>query len=533
MTIIRTLLFLFILLFFASCASNNVYLKSEKEKNTFIKKANHGNLDAMILLNQHYDFPHTEEGLYYYNKWYNNISKNNKENNILKLAIIYGKYQNMFPNGKDKTLKLFSYIDKENNYKVQIELIKYYVNNYMRPKRVAIHNKIINALNEKELNDLLFIYVKKREFTRNEVANLLLKKDLNISSENILLVLELSAYSKDKHMVSSLEKRIIQSKNVKDILALAKINKKQYKTQKAIKNLNYVLELDKNNNIAQFELAKIYASGNSRDKVKRDVKKSIDLYKLASDNSNIHAKKELLSIYSKREENKTKYLAIKKELEQSDEGMLMLASYYEYHYKNEKEFNVLEKLAKKGNDKAILLLALNKTKFKDYQKDNSNYWLNYIKNSKNEKNINDLYKSMNTYEYKRKFKKELIEYANTKLKSKDILVLRKLMYNSYSKENKMLILKKLAEYKDVKALASLTRYYKKKNNFDKAVKTATILAEMNDKKFLYLLAQVNRYTLKNKEKAIFYYKKAAKFGHSRAIRDLTTNYVKNYKKSND
>ncbi|NQY22076.1 MAG: hypothetical protein HRT40_12365, partial [Campylobacteraceae bacterium] len=127
----------------------------------------------------------------------------------------------------------------------------------------------------------------------------------------------------------------------------------------------------------------------------------------------------------------------------------------------------------------------------------------------------------------------LIEYVNTKLKSKDILVLRKLMYNSYSKENKMLIVKKLAEYKDVKALALLTRYYKKKNNFDKAVKTATILAEMNDKKFLYLLAQVNRYTLKNKEKAIFYYKKAAKFGHSRAIRDLTTNYVKNYKKSND
>ena len=52
----------------------------------------------------------------------------------------------------------------------------------------------------------------------------------------------------------------------------------------------------------------------------------------------------------------------------------MLASYYEYNYKNEKEFNVLEKLAKKGNDKAILLLALNKTKFKDYQKDNSNYF---------------------------------------------------------------------------------------------------------------------------------------------------------------
>ncbi|NQY22357.1 MAG: hypothetical protein HRT40_13850 [Campylobacteraceae bacterium] len=116
MTLVKTLLFIFILLFFASCASNNVYIKNDQKKKVYIEKANNGDLEAMLFLNQYYSFPHTKEGLFYYNKWFKNIKKNNNKEHILKLAMIYAKYQDMFPNAKERVMTLFSYINTEKNY---------------------------------------------------------------------------------------------------------------------------------------------------------------------------------------------------------------------------------------------------------------------------------------------------------------------------------------------------------------------------------------------------------------------------------
>ena len=529
MTLPKTLLFLFILLFFASCASNNVYLKSEKEKNTFIKKANNGDLEAMISLNQYYNFPHTKEGLFYYNKWFKNISKKNKENNILKLASIYGKYQDMFPNGEEKVTTLFSYINNKKDYKEKFELIKYYLSKpYSRNKYKInkIHEKIIRHLNEEELNVLLSIYFKNRiRKLQKETTVFIIIQRYRISNKNCLAILEANPFSRNNHINEYLKKDILKSKNIDDIMTLAIMDRKAYKIKKAINNFKYILELDKNNGKAQFELGKIYEKGSQRYNIKKDIEKSLKYYELASSNSYIDATTLLFNIYSKKVEDRNKYFRIKKELEKSDQGLLTLAFYYQSKYQIKKSIRILEKLANKGNIKALVRLALKRKKIVRYNPEtnyHSKNWLVYIKNSKDSEIINYLYKEMYTYTYKYRFSSELLKYEESRLQSKDILVLRNIILKTRSQKYRLAALKTLVEYKDVKSIKALSKIYKR-TSIIKSMALIHILVELGDKKTIYELAKyLNRSNIqKDKIKALEYFTRLAKQGHIGAIKHLS------------
>ena len=534
MTFIKTILFLFILLFFASCASNNVYIKNEQNKNSFIEKANNGDLEAMISLNQYYNFPHTKEGLFYYNKWFKNISKKNKENNILKLASIYGKYQDMFPNGEEKVTTLFSYINNKKNYKAKFELIKYYLSKpYSRNKHKInkIHGKIISHLNEEELNDLLSIYFKNRiRKLQKETTVFIMIQRYRISNKNCLAILEANPFSRNNHINEYLKKDILKSKNIDDIMTLAIMDRKAYKIKKAINNFKYILELDKNNGKAQFELGKIYEKGSQRYNIKKDIEKSLKYYELASSNSYIDATTLLFNIYSKKVEDKNKYFRIKKELEKSDQGLLTLASYYQSKYQTEKSIRILEKLANKGNIKALVKLALKKNKSVRYNPEeeyHSKDWLVYIKNSKDSKIINYLYTEMYRYRYKYKFRSELSKYEESRLQSKDILVLRNILEKTKSIKHRIAALNTLVEYKDVKAIKALSKIYKR-TNITKGMALINVLVDLGDKKTIYDLAKhLNRSNIqKDKIKSLEYFIRLAKQGHVSSLKYLSNYYTK-------
>ena len=346
-----------------------------------------------------------------------------------------------------------------------------------------------------------------------------------ISNKNCLAILEANNFSRNNHINEYLKKDILKSKNIDDIMTLAIMDRKAYKIKKAINNFKYILELDKNNGKAQFELGKIYEKGSQRYNIKKDIEKSLKYYELASSNSYIDATTLLFNIYSKKVEDRNKYFRIKKELEKSDQGLLTLAFYYQSKYQIKKSIRILEKLANKGNIKALVRLALKRKKIVRYNPEtnyHSKNWLVYIKNSKDSEIINYLYKEMYTYTYKYRFSSELLKYEESRLQSKDILVLRNIILKTRSQKYRLAALKTLVEYKDVKSIKALSKIYKR-TSIIKSMALIHILVELGDKKTIYELAKyLNRSNIqKDKIKALEYFKRLAKQGHIGAIKHLS------------
>ncbi|NQY22356.1 MAG: hypothetical protein HRT40_13845 [Campylobacteraceae bacterium] len=228
---------------------------------------------------------------------------------------------------------------------------------------------------------------------------------------------------------------------------------------------------------------------------------------------------------------------MKNNLEKSNEGLFVLASFYMKIAKYGKSYRILEKLAAEDNRKAILILALQKKSARRYMPENyTDYkkYFDYIINSKNEKNISDLYEKIYSYSYQYKYKKELLEYEKLNLNSKDILVLRNIVTKTKSYKHKMLALNKLVEYKDVKAIKALLRSYNRTNK-EKALALMQILIALEDKITMFNLATYYKRTSNQelKTKSLNYFTKLANDNHLKSIEYLSKYYSKSRDKSKE
>ncbi|NQY22079.1 MAG: HEAT repeat domain-containing protein [Campylobacteraceae bacterium] len=129
---------------------------------------------------------------------------------------------------------------------------------------------------------------------------------------------------------------------------------------------------------------------------------------------------------------------------------------------------------------------------------------------------------MYTYTYKYRFSSELLKYEESRLQSKDILVLRNIILKTRSQKYRLAALKTLVEYKDVKSIKALSKIYKR-TSIIKSMALIHILVELGDKKTIYELAKyLNRSNIqKDKIKALEYFKRLAKQGHIGAIKHLS------------
>ena len=86
-------LVLFTMIFFAGCSFNNLSKNEVESKSQLIEKANDGDIKAMLDLNEYYSFPQTQEGLYYFNKWYSSIDKKDNKEDIYNIGKVYFEYK--------------------------------------------------------------------------------------------------------------------------------------------------------------------------------------------------------------------------------------------------------------------------------------------------------------------------------------------------------------------------------------------------------------------------------------------------------
>lgn len=537
----NSLIALFALIFFTACSISNLNQNSISSKEELIRASQNGDLNAMYQLKEHYKFPETKEGLYYFDKWYKNINSKNNPQEITKIAKIYDEYADMFINGNQKAHELFKLAASLGDNGANIELIKSYLKVYKREEAKALEDKIINSLSEKQMQELYLFYTKNYFSRQTEnIEKIMKEKSFELPIEAIIKEIRKSSYRKsEEKKVQELIQSILDKKNSEDIYKLANLFYKKYRFKKAIPLYEKVLELDPKNQKALIELGSIYNKGNYREKLEKSSDKAQEYLEKASALGNEEATSKLLKSYSYDKKYLDKYFKLKQNLEKSQDGKLMLAKFYKEKREYTKAYNIFEELANDGNHEAIVELAINRNsryRFNPETHARTKKWQDYIYNSKDEK-LKEKYKKIISDPYKKRyFKEENEKYSTNKLETDNIFELRN-VFRDYKYKDKDLALKaikKAVEFGDVKSTYSLINFYKrdsKYKDFNKALELLKSLEKRGEKKAtkeladLYFNPPYGLKKYKDEEKAIKLYEKLAEQGNYQALRKLVDIYL--------
>ncbi|WP_419768633.1 tetratricopeptide repeat protein [Arcobacter sp.] len=214
----KIILFILINLFIFTTYTNASEISS---KEALIKKANKGNIQAMIKLNKIYLFPQTKEGFEFYKKWYNLVLKNKSSKDLLSFAKVYNEYKSMFINGELKYIDLLEAADKLGNKNAAIIFVNQYkndmdfsrvVDNYEKPKK--FYERIVKKVNPKDI-----VIKKSNEYSTMDIKNL---KKAALKDKYLATRYLLKKYLKDKKYLDdylAFEKKALKLNESKRALA--------------------------------------------------------------------------------------------------------------------------------------------------------------------------------------------------------------------------------------------------------------------------------------------------------------------------
>lgn len=475
----KIILFILINLFIFTTYTNASEISS---KEALIKKANKGNIQAMIELNKIYLFPQTKEGFEFYKKWYNLVLKNKSSKDLLSFAKVYNEYKSMFINGELKYIDLLEAADKLGNKNAAIIFVNQYkndmdfsrvVDNYEKPKK--FYERIVKKVNPKDI-----VIKKSNEYSTMDIKNL---KKAALKDNYLATRYLLKKYLKDKKYLDdylAFEKKALKLNESKRALAdffYEYINK--------TKGIQLLEELAKKGNADAIATLATKPRNGFRYDIKRDSKEK---------------------------------------LTDSQERILGILS-----------------VAAKGvyEDPNIKIVAKPIPKNTNYLLDDSKgalKWQEFIINDNKPYLISKLRTTISnniiTYDIYKDLREKLEE---KEIKEQNIYTLRELS-NYYKRKNKKLSEKyletasKLGDEKSSNDLANFYTYDKrdkvKSNEILEKLASEGKISAINDLAYSY-------YKSKDIKKAIEYYEIAANAGSSRAIDKLRIIYheQKNYKEA--
>ncbi len=555
------------LLLFTGCSTLN-FQNTISSKEELINRANKGDIKAIVVLNKYYKFPETKEGLDLYNKWYDDINKEDDPKDILEFSKIFKKYNSMFINGVQKSKKLYNLLIEKDE--ILFELLKFHLKEDYR-KRKEIEEKILKTADQETFRKLYELYYKERlsinkrllekadQETLQNLYNLYSNSYKNTST--IIEVMKGKGFTytqpieekiknllrkNKKQELTKLIDELIMSKNTKEIFQAANyLKKRSYKYKNALKLYEAGLKLDNKNAKAYFELAEIYFKGKYNEKLKKDRDKALELLEKAAIYNYPKANELLLINYSKDKKYLDKYFSLVKKLQKSIEGRKTLATYYKKSRRKTNENKILDELAQDGDEESILELALRKQSKYNFNPEEfklSKKWQNSILEGNNSQLIQKFRDKIFSRSYRSSYGFEEIrkKFIDKDLKEKNIITLRKLYQKNSYKNSELALkyLKQVAEFGDVKSNFDLARHYLYDDtlydNTQKALAIYEALAQKGDIKALttlgdFFLSPPNKKKqFKDTNKGLSYYEKAANMNDSSSIRRLAHLYLCGY-----
>lgn len=537
------ILFIFVLLYFTGCSTLYLNTPQVPKKEELIKKANTGELKAMLELSKHYNYPHPTEGLKNYSQWFDLINETKDSKDIYDMAIIYEKYEGMFVNGKEKALKLYKLAANKNYLKANIAIIKTHLESYDLDFAKNEQNNIIDKMSGENFNELYNIYDSLyRSQEAEELITYMKNKNLELPIayyKNQIKTLQRKQDEESKEKLEFAINKIISSKDSENIFEAGKLLNQNYEYKRAISLYEEGLKIDPKNEEVLLNLGYIYLRGDKRNDIEVNTKKAYFYYEKAALLGNEEASNKLLIEYSRTKDTLNEYFDFVNKLSQTSDGQIQLAKYYESKSMYDKSNEILEKLAKDGNKKAIVLLATQKRGSYSYNPENfaiSKKWLDYINKSEDKELQRIFLKEITSYNKKRDFQEEIGIYIKKDGIFDDILFIREVK-NTFSyvdKKEKLDFLTIAASTEDKESILDLAKYYleqKDDKSIDKALETYQILIDKGD---LDTINTVARFYInppyfapqrENRKKGLKYYEKASALGDLYATKTLAREYL--------
>lgn len=547
----RILFFILINIFILTTYANASQVQS---KQTLIKKANKNDVQAMLELNKIYLFPQTKEGVDFYTKWYDLVLKSKDTKDIIAFANVYGKYQDMFSDGIKNYIVLLNKAIKLGNKEAVYMLIDKYVTTEQVLEEVTNNKELkknfddaIKSAKEQRLIDLYTKYLldtKTTSYERLLRARLTSKliKQLNFKAPNLDKLLELDTLYNTYDMKKVKEKadEIYALDDYNLLVVTADFFYGKYKAdegkkfyEKALKiDTTDVTKLDDTKAISYYyNKAKIYEAIQAY-KTTQNEDLIVGFLQKAALLDSYDATKELLEIYLKNVKYKDAYLALEKKLLNLNESKRALADYLFNNRDKEKAMKILNELAKKGNENAMIELAIKPFKKKSTSPfssgDTYGYydpdvavvnrkWQKIILNSNKPYLISKLRNAIGKSPILYKEYTKLREKIETKeIKEKNILTLRDLYEQNKINDNKLArnYLNQAIKLGDVKSGLILAQADKIEKNKKPGGKEY----------FIAKMYESGMFGKIDNRKAMYYYKASAKLGYPLAYMTLGIYY---------
>uniref|UniRef100_UPI004048C60F hypothetical protein n=1 Tax=Aliarcobacter sp. TaxID=2321116 RepID=UPI004048C60F len=537
------ILYIFVLLYFSACSTLYLNTPQVPQKEELIKKANSGDIKAMLDLSKHYNYAHTVDGLKNYSQWFNLINETKDSKDIYDMAVIYENYEIMFVNGQEKALELYKLAANKNYLKANIAIIKNHLETYNLDFAKNEQNKIIDKMSWENFNELyniydslyrsqeaeeLITYMKNKNFElpiayyKNQIKTLLRKQD-----------------DESKQKLEFAINKIIDSKDSENIFEAAKLLNQNYDYARAIFLYEEGLKYDSKKEEILLNLGNLYLRGDKRKGVEVDTKKAYSYFEKAALLGNKEASLKLLREYSRTKDTLNEYFDFVNKLSQTSDGQIQLANYYQSKSMHDKSNKILDSLAENGNKKAIVLLATQKRGSYSYNPENfaiSKKWIDYIDKSEDKELQRLFLKEISSYNKKRDFQEEIGKYIKKEGIFDDISFIREIK-NTFlyiDKKQRLDFLMIAASTEDKGSILDLAKYYleqKDDKNIDKALETYQLLINKGDIDTINILARfylnppyfaIQR---EDRKKGLEYYEKASALGNLYATKILAQEYL--------
>ncbi|MCV6609037.1 MAG: hypothetical protein OIF32_12560 [Campylobacterales bacterium] len=519
---IFSLLFTIILLTGCAETTPTPSQKNSSKKEELIKKANSGDINSMLDLNELYLFPQTKEGLDLYNRWIDVVLQSDDIDGIIDIHRVYYKYRKMFVNGLDIRRKLLFRAAQLGSQEALSMLILDHID---KREIRDLHQKIIKKNNQNQLITLYntYMYLEKSH-EGNEVKKLITKShkdyydELSLSDKYYYLNVAYYKSRTDEKEFKRVIKTNLESDDLEIIIDTGKyLYKKSRRLRDAREFFEKAVAMNTQDSTIYLYLAQIYES------YREDKKKIEETLKKAISMDNYKATERLLERY-KEQKNSLEYLELKKRLLQQHNGKRALAAFLYENKKYGEAYKLYDELAQQNDMKAALFLAKEK-RVREYEFDPEKDLL--VKKYRKiilEADEPYLRSELKFFQFDKELKKKIIEIE---LQEKNLKTLKEMAFSNYG-DKSIPYLKKAAEYGDIQGkyllISKLSNYGE---DFRKKVAMYEELIAIGDKKAYkeLAIAYERKGGLDNIQKIVDLYEKAYEKGDKSVIDSIIGYYI--------
>ncbi|MGA1939209.1 SEL1-like repeat protein [Arcobacter sp. YIC-310] len=518
-------------LFFVSCSS----LEPQKieSKDLLIKKANQGDIKAMVSLEKNYNFVNSKEGLFYYEKWYKLIDNKSDKNDVYSLYKIFEEYKYNIANGKIKSKKLLELSKNSKNFEGVYNQIEQLTLQRKRKELQKFFEDNYKSFTNEQLNKVLLFLEKKRYFPRN---------------------LDIVTYMKSKNFVLPYDYyfKKMKSDRKNEQKRLESINK-QYSfndKEKLKKSIDYFIYrkdfvnakrfIDKLKTLNEEDVVINTLYAKLEDKKKYESKEAIKYHKKAAILGNYESSLKLIRFYMKNKDYKS-YMDFKEKNKNTISFKKAMGFFYSKKGEYTKAVEYFDKVAQSGDTDTIIALATytnDRYRFSPEIQKVRNKYQTYILKSDDWKLIEKILDKTTRYgnkKYFKQFNKKLLDKFVEKGKYIQINKFYRRVPNEKDSLNYLIEASKTG---DIVSNITLAKYYSSNKKYFNLLKTIEILEKLVHRGEIFAVKILLRfyhkpsYKFKKYEdinKAVKYFDILAKNDDLNAIRSLVRIYMQNEK----